>query len=151
MIKSFVNFLANLLGPELFPIAIKFIKFGTVGVSGVAINLTIFNLSFIQLELSLNISSILAFLVASINNYIWGHFWAFASDKFSSQVSYKSYFKYISFSTLGLAINLIVLNAVVVFMGQDTYLIAQLLGIVTAAFFNFIVFSLFVFKDEKSL
>mgnify|MGYP006086840449 CR=1 FL=1 len=150
MLKSFVNFFKNILGPDLFSIVIKFIKFGTVGVSGVVINLTIFNLSFIQFGLSLNISSIVAFLVASMNNYIWGHFWAFASDNFSSQVSYKSYFKYISFSTLGLAINLIVLNAVVASTGEDAYLVAQLLGIVTAAFFNFIVFSLFVFKDEKS-
>ncbi len=137
-------------GFDLFSKLIKFLKFGTVGFSGVIINLSIFYLSVNQFGLSLNLSAVAAFLIASVNNYFWGHYWAFASPLMEVQLSFTNYLKYLSFSGLGLGINLIVLNTITFLMGIDFYLLAQFMGILTAAFFNFTVFSLFVFKEEKS-
>ena len=146
-LRDFIN---NYAGFDLFSSIIKFLKFGTVGFSGVIINLGIFYLSVNQFGLSLNLSSVTAFLIASVNNYLWGHYWAFASPLMEVELSFTSYFKYFSFSGLGLGINLIVLNTITFLMGIEFYLLAQFLGILTAAFFNFTVFSLFVFKEEKS-
>ena len=140
----------NYAGFDLFSTILKFLKFSTVGFSGVIINLSIFYLSVNQFGLSLNLSSVTAFLIASVNNYLWGHYWAFASPLMEVQLSFTSYFKYVSFSGVGLGINLIVLNIITFLMGIDFYLLAQFMGIVTAAFFNFAFFTLFVFKEEKS-
>ena len=144
------NLINNYAGFDLFSTILKFLKFSTVGFSGVIINLSIFYLSVNQFGLSLNLSSVTAFLIASVNNYLWGHYWAFASPLMEVQLSFTSYFKYFSFSGLGLGINLIVLNIITFLMGIDFYLLAQFMGIVTAAFFNFAFFRLFVFKEEKS-
>ena len=136
-------------GFDLYSILIKFTKFGTVGLSGVVINLSIFHLAFNTYDIGLNFSSILAFLVASINNYLWGYFWAFSSPTANLTLSFRNYLKYISFSIFGLMVNLFILNIIILVAGMEFYLLAQLLGIITAAFFNFIVFSIYVFKEDK--
>ena len=79
------------VGFDLSSTIIKFLKFGTVGLSGVIINLIVFYLSFNQFGLSLNLSSVTAFFFASMNNYLWGHYWAFATPQMELQLSFTNY------------------------------------------------------------
>tara|TARA_B100000029_G_C17530772_1_gene943187 strand:- start:24 stop:482 length:459 start_codon:yes stop_codon:yes gene_type:complete len=147
MVRFLKKKFIEVFGFNIFNILIKFIKFGIVGCSGVAVNLSVFTTCFTILELNLNFSAVNAFVVASVTNYLLGHFWAFKSPSSNFILSFRSYTKYLSFSGIGLAINLAVLNSVVYFIGIEFYLLAQLLAVVMAAFVNFTNFSLFVFKD----
>lgn len=123
----------------------KFLKFCTVGGSGFLINISIFYFFHNIMKMDINFSSILSFIVASLNNYIINTIWTFRSAK--STLGYANYFKYLSANLTGLALNIGVLNIVVLVMGKQVALYAQLLGILSATTFNYLLSSKFVFKN----
>lgn len=128
---------------ELFEF--KFLKFCTVGGSGLLINISAFYFIHNIIKLDINFSSIFSFIAASLNNYIVNTIWTFRAAK--SNLGYVNYFKYLSANLTGLMLNIGVLNIVVLIMGKQMALYAQLLGVLSATIFNYLLSSKFVFKN----
>jgi dolichol-phosphate mannosyltransferase len=123
----------------------KFLKFCTVGGSGLLVNITMFYFLNIIMKVDINFSSIISFIVASLNNYILNTIWTFRPIK--SPLGYVNYFKYLSANLTGLILNIAVLNTVVFIMGKQVAIYGQLLGILSATTFNYYLSSKFVFKN----
>jgi len=123
----------------------RFMKFCTVGGSGLLVNIAMFYFLHFIMKIDINFSSICSFIAASLNNYIINTIWTFRPTK--SPLGYVNYFKYLSANLTGLMINIAVLNMVVLIMGKQVVLYAQLLGILAATAFNYFLSSKFVFKS----
>ncbi len=125
----------------------KIIKFGSVGAMGSVTNLSIFTtLTF--LDINYNIASILAFLVAVTQNYTLNKKWTFKDHDSKTR---KKFIKYFILNFASFLINLLVLNIVILNLGDDsiTKIIAQTLGIVVAMGFNFLGSYLVIFVKSK--
>ncbi len=125
----------------------KIIKFGSVGAMGSVTNLSIFTtLTF--LDINYNIASILAFLVAVTQNYTLNKKWTFKDHDSKTR---KKFIKYFILNFASFLINLLVLNIVILNLGDDsiTKIIAQTLGIVVAMGFNFLGSYLVIFAKSK--
>jgi len=122
----------------------KFLKFCTVGGSGLLVNIAMFYFLHSIMKIDINFSSIFSFIAASLNNYIINTIWTFRPTK--STLGYVNYFKYLSANLTGLALNIGVLNIIVLIMGNQVALYAQLIGILSATIFNYLLSSKFVFK-----
>lgn len=124
----------------------KFIRFAIVGLLGTITNLLIFWIIVDLLKNSANFGSIIAFVFAVTQNYFLNHFWTFQEYSKRVKVSFKGYLKFVSFSLLGLGVNLLVLNLILHFLSLPLKVIAQFAGILAGLIVNFLGSSKFVFK-----
>ncbi len=119
--------LLRLISPEMA----RFIRFGLVGGSGVAINMLVLFLLHDELGLPLSRSSIVAISLAILNNFLWNNFWTFGATGIHS----RRVVQFVVISLVGMAINLLVLNLLVA-TGVH-YALANLAGIMVATAWNF--------------
>jgi dolichol-phosphate mannosyltransferase len=113
----------------------RFSKFGIIGASGVAINMTIFWFLSSLLGLHYLLASPVAIEVALCNNYLLNNNWTFA-DRRSSFFSLAGLARYHVVSFGGMLINLVVLHILAGMMGINS-LIANFASVAAAAGWNF--------------
>jgi putative flippase GtrA len=123
----------------------KLLRFGIVGGFGAAINFTVYYAAFEFLHLGVNLSALLAFGIAVINNYIFNHLWTFRAENGNNTINFRQFSYYLLGNIQGLIINLVILNLVVSILGVKFHLIGQMLGIFCGMLSNFIFAKKFVF------
>lgn len=127
---------------QKFPIA-RFIRFGTVGLSGVFVDMAVLYLLSDPSSLGwgLTRSKAIAAEVAILNNFFWNDAWTFsdiAAEQSSGRSRIKRLLKFNLICLAGLSINIVVLNLLfnIVFDGNYRYL-ANLVAIGVTTFWNF--------------
>lgn len=111
--------------------ALRFLRFGLVGGSGVLVNMTVLWLLHDELSLPLGLSGVAAVLVAICNNFLWNNFWTFRA----SRVMARRVAQFLVISLVGMVINVSVLKLLVHFGSH--YLAANFVGILVATAWNF--------------
>lgn len=132
----------------------RFLKFGTVGASGTFVNLAVlyagqeFVFSAIaQPETRLNFSLAGAILVATINNFTWNRIWTWHDRQRDHGKSVLTQFgQYALACWVGILLQVVFTKILVVYLH---YLLANLIAIVGASIFNFIVNDLWTFGHRR--
>lgn len=122
-----------------------FSRFLCVGAVGTFINIIIFTLAFKIFKLTVNTSSILAFLIAVLSNFYLNNLWTFASSRTKTIAIQNKLLIFLLCNLCGLALNLIILNLVLYFFNQYAIFLAQGIGIFFGMFVNFFLTKRFVF------
>ncbi|HYF71145.1 MAG TPA: GtrA family protein [Ohtaekwangia sp.] len=129
------------MNEPVIEIIIKFLKFGLVGASGLAVD---FGLTFLFKEiLKLNkyIANAIGFLAAASSNFAVNRMWTFASvdPDITSQ-----YMKFIGVSLVGLVLSYIILKLMHERLNWNFYL-AKLIAICIVMSWNFVINFIFTF------
>ncbi len=134
---------AALLGRILSPDMLRFLRFATVGGSGVLVNMGMFWLLHDELGLPLEPSSIAAISLAIINNFLWNNFWTFRV----SHILARRVAQFATISLVGMAINVTVLKGLVHYGSHP--LAANFVGILVATAWNFVANSRWTWGDTN--
>lgn len=133
----------------------RFIRFGTVGASGVVVNLGVLYLSqeflFVAIsspDMRLNVSLAMAIFCATANNFYWNRRWTWSDRKHHHRDKHLilHFGQYALACWVGIVVQVILTKLFVVFM---YYLIANALAIVLASVFNFLVNNFWTFRSHK--
>ena len=125
-------------------------KFGIVGLSGIIVNLGILFLLVEYAYLNKDLASPVAIEISILNNFIWNDFWTFSTNenrKFSSRWHRLVAFNIVSAG--GAAINYGIFLVLTMWFGVY-YLAAQLIGILIAFIWNFLVNRNITWKKAES-
>jgi Predicted membrane protein len=118
----------------------KLFKFGMVGLSGIVVNegLLIYLKEFAGFEIW--IASLIAIELSIVSNFILNDLWTFGADQGGHALG-RRWQRFASFqfvSVGGAVINFVILNVLATWVGID-YRIANILGILVAFMWNFLV------------
>ena len=133
----------------------RFLKFGTVGASGTFVNLGVLYIgqeflfrAIAQAEMRLNFSLAGAILVATINNFTWNRIWTWQDRPRNQGKSVLVQFgQYALACWVGILLQVVFTKILVVYLH---YLVANLIAIVFASVFNFIVNDLWTFRHRPT-
>ena len=117
----------------------KMFRFGMVGLTGIVVNEGVLIYLKEYVHFALPLASVLAIEIAIVNNFIWNDLWTFKSD--SHHALDRRWQRFVSFQAVsigGAIINFVVLNVLAFYAGID-YRIANILGILLAFVWNFMV------------
>lgn len=147
-IEKLINFYfyLYLAKPEL----IEFIKFGMVGVSGMAVDLLLVTFFKEFFSYDVRFCSILAFPFAVTSNYILNCLWTFKGNQ---TINIISYVKFFFTNIIGLLVRVWSIHLILMVIpriGQKYYIGVTMLGILVAFFVNFITSKFLVFQKSKS-
>lgn len=126
----------------------KFTKFLFVGLLGTITNISIFYVFVDRLFYPPIQISIIGFILASIQNYIFHNNWTFLNESKKRSLSKTDYFKYLSVSVMSLAVNLSVLQFVLVQYNPSIKAVGQLIGIASGTLINYLGAKKWVFREE---
>ena len=126
----------------------KFTKFLFVGLLGTITNISIFYVFVDRLFYPPIQISIIGFILASIQNYIFHNNWTFINESKKRSLSRTDYFKYLSVSVMSLAVNLSVLQFVLVQYNPSIKAVGQLIGIASGTLINYLGAKKWVFREE---
>jgi putative flippase GtrA len=121
---------------------VQLVKFGLIGASGYAINLSVFAALVEVAALHHAIAAVAAFCVAVSNNFHWNREWTFRGSDGHAGFQAARFF---AVSVAALGINLAVLQLLVAAVGVDA-LPAQAIAVATAMPFNFVGNKLWTFQ-----
>ena len=124
----------------------KLFRFGVIGTLGTFINFMVYYMLTEFALMNSNLSSVSAFCVAILNNYLLNRCWTFAAENQHSSPNIKQFLKYFFANLGGLCSNLLVLNLVVYSAGLRYHLLGQMLGIFLGMISNFFFIRTFVFS-----
>jgi putative flippase GtrA len=132
----------------------RFMKFGTVGASGVIVNLGVLYLCreflFVAIQspgIRLNASLGVAIFFATVNNFYWNRIWTWSDRQHHPDKHLLLHFgQYALACWVGMLMQVILTNLFVVYMH---YLVANALAIVIASVFNFLVNNFWTFRSHK--
>jgi len=127
----------------------QFIKFGITGGLGTVTNLLLFFLFADKIGLHEIPVSIGCFVVAGTQNYIINHKWSFAYNTGTSKLSVTKWLLFFGASLAGLALNLLVMKAVLFYWNPPYKVIAQGAGIAAGMLVNFGISKVLVFGERK--
>ncbi|MDR2247710.1 MAG: glycosyltransferase family 2 protein [Treponema sp.] len=125
------------------------IRFCVVGGLGTVTNLIIFFIfadTFGMPEIPVSIG---CFLIAGTQNYIINHKWSFARNTRQTVLSIKKWLTFLSGSLAGLAVNILVMTAVLAYFMPPLKFIALACGILAGMVVNFIISKFIVFRRNK--
>ncbi len=125
----------------------QFVRFCLVGASGVLVNYLVMRGLYNGLRLPYGLCSVTAYLVASVNNFIWNKIFTFKDAARGFWPVVKQYLRFLSVILLGMAINLGALVLLVELVGLDP-VPANLLGVLLATVSNFLGNKLFAFRHR---
>lgn len=133
----------------------RFMKFGTVGASGVVVNLAVlyvgqeFLFSAIDsTSMRLNVSLAVAILFATMNNFYWNRAWTWRDRQQHPDKHLLLHFGQYAFAVwIGIALQFILTK---LFALHLHYLIANASAIVLASVFNFLVNNFWTFRHHKA-
>ncbi len=131
----------------------RFLKFGTVGASGTVVNLAVLYVgqefvfsAITQPETRLNFSLAGAILVATINNFTWNRIWTWKDRPRHQDRSVLFQFgQYALACWAGILLQVVFTKILVVYLH---YLVANLIAIVGASVFNYLVNDLWTFRHR---
>jgi len=112
----------------------QFLKFALVGLTGTLIHLVILYSLTEFLGIYYLISAVVAFVVASSNNFIWNKIWTF-DEKIGHEAARK-YVQFFIVSVIALIVNLFFLYLFTEFLGVY-YLVSQIIAIALSLWINF--------------
>jgi putative flippase GtrA len=121
----------------------KFLKFGAVGISGMAVDFGFTWLCKEIFKIQKYVSNAIGFTLAATSNYIFNRIWTFESKDPGIAVEYT---KFIVVSVIGLGINTLVLWILHKRFGMGFYL-AKLLAIGVTTIWNFLANYFFTFPQ----
>jgi putative flippase GtrA len=121
----------------------KLVKFGLVGGSGYVVNLAVFAFLTQALDVYHLLAAVGAFLVAVTNNFAWNRVWTFSDSSGDSPVAAQAV-RFLTVSVGGLAVNLIVLAALVDWL-EVAELPAQAIAVAVAMPVNFVFNKMWTF------
>jgi putative flippase GtrA len=132
----------------------RFMKFGTVGASGVVVNLGVLYLCqeflFIAIQstgMRLNVSLAVAIFFATINNFYWNRIWTWSDRHHHPDKHLLLHFgQYALACWVGIVLQVLLTKLLVIYLH---YLIANALAIVIASVFNFLVNNFWTFRSHK--
>ena len=132
----------------------RFVKFGTVGASGVVVNLSVLYLCqeflFVAIQspgMRLNASLAIAIFFATLNNFFWNRAWTWGDRKHRPDKHLLLHFgQYALACWVGIVLQVLLTKLLVVY---SHYLIANALAIVLASLFNFLVNNFWTFRSHK--
>jgi dolichol-phosphate mannosyltransferase len=132
----------------------RFIKFGTVGASGVLVNLGVLYLGqeflFTAIrshDMRLNVSLGLAIFCATVSNFYWNRVWTWSDRTRHPDKHLILHFgQYALACWVGIVVQVILTKLFVIYLH---YLIANALAIVLASVFNFLVNNFWTFRSHK--
>ncbi|MGA8864578.1 MAG: GtrA family protein [Gallionella sp.] len=132
----------------------RFMKFATVGASGVVVNLVVlylcreFLFAAIQsASIRLNASLAVAIFFATVNNFYWNRFWTWGDRTHHRDKHLVLHFgQYALACWVGMLVQVVLTNLFVIYIH---YLIANALAIVIASFFNFLVNNFWTFRSHQ--
>src|SRR5579871_5756372 len=128
---------------ELKPLFLKFLKFGTVGFSGMAVDFGITYLFKEKFRLNKYVSNTTGFFAAATSNFILNRLWTFESD--DPQVAFQ-YMKFLSLSTVGVLLS----NGIIYVLHEKwkwNFYFAKLISIGIVLFWNFFASYFFTFRN----
>ena len=137
--------------------AVRFVKFGIVGGSGVVVNVGLLHLFTTLAALDYRIASLAAIECAVINNFLWNYFWTWRDRKTGSKRSFAyMLFKFhLSSGFTALIVNwgLLVLLTEVIHLhyhlpNVPDYHVSNLIGIGFGAVVNFFLGHFWVFSKK---
>lgn len=134
----------------------RFIKFGTVGASGVLVNLGVLYLGQEFLftavrshDIRLNVSLGLAIFCATANNFYWNRFWTWSDRAHHPDKHLILHFgQYALACWVGIVVQVILTKLFVIYV---YYLVANAAAIVLASVFNFLVNNFWTFRSHKQV
>jgi len=132
------------------PALVEFFKFAVTGGLGTITNLVIFFLCADLLWFSEIPVSIGCFLIAATQNYFINHFWSFSKATRSIAPCFKKWVLFIGTSLAGLAVNILVMKAVLAYWNPPYKVIAQGVGIAAGMLVNFGISKYVVFGNIGS-
>ncbi len=132
----------------------RFIRFGTVGASGVVVNLGVLYIGqeflFVAIrsaDMRLNVALALAIFCATVNNFYWNRHWTWGDRHHRRDKHVILHFgQYALACWVGIVVQVILTKVLVIFM---YYLVANALAIVLASVFNFLVNNFWTFRSHK--
>ncbi|MFW2386774.1 MAG: GtrA family protein [Polyangiales bacterium] len=125
----------------------RMLRFGVVGLSGVAVNQGLLMLLHGSLGAPLLLSSLIAIEVSILTNFLLNHSWTWRVP-FSEPGLLRRVFQYHAAAVLAaFAGNVIILVGAVELFGVD-YRIANLIGIAVGTAINFTANELWIFRDR---
>ena len=122
----------------------QFLKFAIVGIANTLINLAVLYILTEFFGIYYMLSAVIAFLFAVTNSFLLNKTWTF-----EEKIKYKTkskYAKFIFVSIIALVVNLILLYALVEYLGV-WYMAAQVIGILSNLLVNFFGNKLWTFKE----
>ena len=122
----------------------QLLKFCLVGATGYLVNLGVFALLVLVLDLHYIPAAMCSFLVAVTNNYTWNRLWTFRSQR--GHVAYQG-MRFLVVSTVALGANLLVLHGLVTAGFGEV--IAQAIAIVLVTPVNFVGNKLWSFGPRR--
>ncbi|HEU0189261.1 MAG TPA: GtrA family protein [Gallionella sp.] len=134
----------------------RFMKFGTVGASGVVVNLVVLYLCqeflFVAIsstDMRLNVSLAVAIFFATVNNFFWNRAWTWSDRKHHPDKHLILHFgQYALACWVGIVLQVILTKLFVIYLH---YLVANALAIVLASVFNFLVNNFWTFRSHKPI
>ena len=128
---------------------IRFVKFGIVGTSGIAVNTGVLWLLKGLLGVPLSIAPVFAIGTAVFSNFILNNYWTWNESKQTRQHSFfHRLWRYYLAASLGALINYVTLLSLTNYF-DIYYLIANLAGIFLGMVSNFMLGEFWVFKSRK--
>lgn len=132
----------------------RFLKFGTVGASGTFVNLGILYLAQEFLfraieppEMRLNFSQPMAIFFATINNFAWNRIWTWKDrQRDHGKPIVIQFGQYALSCWLGILLQIVFTKLLIVYLH---YLLANLISIVIASVFNFLVNDYWTFRHHR--
>ena len=94
-------------------------QFGVVGAAGYVVNLAVFTVLTLALDVQHIAAAVLAFCVAVSNNFIWNRIWTFRESAEGGHAGFQAT-RFFAVSLGGLAVNLAVLALLVDVLGRPT-------------------------------
>lgn len=123
---------------------IQSIKFAATGIINTLVSFVVYTLLFSVFQCPYTVSLIFAYLFGILNSYIWNSKWTFKSQKahckefLSFILVYLSTF-FMNLLILGMEIKILKINGIT----------AQGIALTIAAFFSFIGYKFWVFRERK--
>jgi putative flippase GtrA len=132
----------------------RFMKFGTVGASGVVVNLGVLYLCqeflFVSIQshdMRLNASLAVAIFCATVNNFFWNRAWTWSDRKHHPDKHLLLHFgQYALACWVGIVLQVLLTKLFVIYL---YYIIANAAAIVLASVFNFLVNNFWTFRSHK--
>ena len=123
---------------------IKLIRFSIVGVGNTLVNWGIF---FILNAFGVYyiISNIIAYIIATINSYIWNSLWVF---KYGQGLDINTSVKFFILNLVGLTVNTTIMYILVDILNFNKF-IALVIASVLVVMMNYTINKLWVFKEKK--
>ena len=123
---------------------IKLIRFSIVGVGNTLVNWSIFIILNV-FGVYYIISNIIAYIIATINSYIWNSLWVF---KYGQGLNINTSVRFFILNLVGLTVNTTIIYILVDILNFNKF-IALVIASVLVVMMNYTINKLWVFKEKK--